>query len=178
MKIPVVKTDVPLDRGAKEKLRMEIEKAVKTGIVILDGGLDIAMIEVEDSNIVNETFIEAKTFSPAQGETEAVEYIGGPIIGSCVSEGVLNHKEPEPLKTSKATPLLQIELDNITSVPHVLYKGEEIKNKVRVDFSYLTGDEYGIKPIYIDIVAHREDGSVRAISHNQGAISINEKRLR
>ncbi|MDX7894860.1 hypothetical protein SJY89_06445 [Bacillus velezensis] len=178
MRIPVVKTDVPLDRGAKEKLRMEIEKAVKTGIVILDGGLDIAMIEVEDSNIVNETFIEAKTFSPAQGETEAVEYIGGPIIGSCVSEGVLNHKEPEPLKTSKATPLLQIELDDITSVPRVLYKGEEIKNKVRVDFSYLTGDEYGIKPIYIDIVAHREDGSVRPISHNLGAISINEKRLK
>ena len=43
-------------------MRMEIEKAIKTGIVILDGGLDLAIIEVEDSNIVNETFIEAKTF--------------------------------------------------------------------------------------------------------------------
>ncbi|WP_156735024.1 hypothetical protein [Bacillus velezensis] len=85
MKIPVVKTDVPLERRAKEKMRMEIEKAIKTGIVILDGGLDLAIIKVEDSNIVNETFIEAKTFSPAKGETEAVEYIGGPIIGSCVS---------------------------------------------------------------------------------------------
>ncbi|AGF26901.1 MULTISPECIES: hypothetical protein [Bacillus amyloliquefaciens group] len=75
------------------------------------------------------------------------------------------------------TPLLQIELDDITSVPRVLYKGEEIKNKVRVDFSYLTGDEYGNKPIYIDIVTHREDGTVRRISHNQGAIGIDERRL-
>ncbi|WP_260867283.1 hypothetical protein [Bacillus velezensis] len=42
---------------------MEIEKAIKTGIVILDEELDLAVIEVEDLNIVNETFIEAKTFS-------------------------------------------------------------------------------------------------------------------
>ncbi|MEE3674321.1 hypothetical protein NX081_17320 [Bacillus velezensis] len=86
-------------------------------------------------------------------------------------KSILAFREIEP-------PLLQIKLDDLNSVPRVLYKGEEIKNKVRVDFSYLTGDEYGIKPIYIDIVTLREDASVREISHNQGAISINEKRLR
>ncbi|MED1016787.1 hypothetical protein [Bacillus atrophaeus] len=65
MKVMVIKTDVPLDREAKEKMRVEIERAIKTGIVILDGGLDIATIEVEDFTIVNEPPAEEKTISPA-----------------------------------------------------------------------------------------------------------------
>ncbi|MDP1501259.1 hypothetical protein [Bacillus velezensis] len=144
MKIPVVKTDVPLDRGAKEKIRMEIEKAIKTGIVILDGGLDLAMIEVDESENVNKLFAGGEPFSPAEGDMKAV------IIGSCVSEGVLNCKEPEPLK-SKTAPLLQIELDDIDSAPRIFYEGKRIDSIINADFSFLTNDDSTNNPTHIDI---------------------------
>ncbi|AXY38657.1 hypothetical protein D3C60_13120 [Bacillus velezensis] len=73
MKILVVKTDVPLDRGAKEKMRIEIEKAIKTGIVILDGGMDLATIEVEDFTIVNEPPVEEKAILPAAAPLLQIE---------------------------------------------------------------------------------------------------------
>ncbi|MEG7380131.1 hypothetical protein V5785_12495 [Bacillus subtilis] len=63
MKILVVKTDVPLDRGAKEKMRREIEGAIKTGIVIVDAGLDLATIEVDEFKIVNDPPAEEKSVS-------------------------------------------------------------------------------------------------------------------
>ncbi|QNH45658.1 hypothetical protein H7F26_09470 [Bacillus sp. PAMC28748] len=56
------------------------------------------------------------------------------------------------VKLSKEKPpLLQIELDDIDSVPRVFYKGKEIKRKIRVDFSFLTNDDTGFRPTHIDI---------------------------
>ncbi|UZD72945.1 hypothetical protein [Bacillus siamensis] len=73
MKVLAIKTDVPLDRGAKEKMRIEIEKAIKTGIVILDGGMDLATIEVEDFTSVNELPVEEKTILPAAAPLLQIE---------------------------------------------------------------------------------------------------------
>ncbi|PRS08066.1 hypothetical protein C6W27_22930, partial [Bacillus paralicheniformis] len=54
------------------------------------------------------------------------------------------------VKLSKEKPpLLQIELDDIDSVPRVFYKGKEIKRKIRVDFSFLTNDDTGFRPTHI-----------------------------
>lgn len=39
---------------------------------------------------------------------------------------------------SEQPKLLVIELDSISSVPKVIFKGEEVKRKVRVDFSWQT----------------------------------------
>ncbi|AJO16817.1 MULTISPECIES: hypothetical protein [Bacillus subtilis group] len=56
------------------------------------------------------------------------------------------------VKLSKEKPpLLQIELEDIDSVPRVFYKGKEIKDKIRVDFSFLTNDDTGFHPTHIDI---------------------------
>ncbi|MCM3792494.1 hypothetical protein M3690_04205 [Priestia megaterium] len=47
--------------------------------------------------------------------------------------------------------LLTIELDNLDSVPKVFYKGEEITDKARIDFSWKTqGDRFVFSP-YINI---------------------------
>ena len=49
-------------------------------------------------------------------------------------------------------PLLTIELDEIDSVPKVIYKGEEIKGKVRVAFEWETDSEVmELGSPYIDI---------------------------
>ncbi|WP_345805898.1 hypothetical protein [Bacillus subtilis] len=127
------------------------------------------------SGFLNESFTEEKSFSPVAVVTDAITYISSKYgVDVAIPDKDLSSLTVQQIKEP---PLLQIELDNLRSVPRVFYKGEEIKNKVRVDFSYLTGDEYGSKPIYIDIVSCREDGTVRGISHNQGAIGIDERRL-
>ncbi|WBY35472.1 hypothetical protein [Bacillus amyloliquefaciens] len=132
MKILVVKTDVPLDREAKEKMRIEFEKASKTGIVIVDRGMDLATIEVEDFTSVNELPVEEKTILPA------------------------------------AAPLLQIELDDINSVPRVFYKGEQIGEIINADFSYVTNTEL-MNPTHIDIEYMDKDSKcgTKAIVYNR-----------
>ncbi|MEC0497398.1 hypothetical protein P8820_24250, partial [Bacillus glycinifermentans] len=66
---------------------------------------------------------------------EAVNYVGhkygGTVLldGEAIPKGDLNNLEAEPLNKS---PLLQIELDDIDSVPRIFYKGKEVKDKVRV----------------------------------------------
>ncbi|MGA3852170.1 hypothetical protein [Bacillus pumilus] len=49
MKILVIKTDCQLDQGAKEVLREEARKAAQTGIMILDGGMSLEVIEIDKS---------------------------------------------------------------------------------------------------------------------------------
>lgn len=68
----------------------------------------------------------------------------------------------------ESTPLLTIELDDINSVPKVIYKGEEVKKKVRVSFDWETNSAY-YNPTHIHIEhAEVEDDSVciKSITHN------------
>ncbi|APT45927.1 hypothetical protein [Bacillus safensis] len=47
MKILVLKTDCQLDQGAKDALREAARKAAQTGIMILDGGMSLEVIEID-----------------------------------------------------------------------------------------------------------------------------------
>ncbi|AKL83269.1 hypothetical protein D068_cds05050 [Bacillus atrophaeus UCMB-5137] len=54
MKVLVIKTDVPLDREAKEKMREEVKRGIETGVVVLDPGMDLTLVEVDELQDVNE----------------------------------------------------------------------------------------------------------------------------
>ncbi|MEK5503286.1 MULTISPECIES: hypothetical protein [unclassified Bacillus (in: firmicutes)] len=155
MKVMVIKTDAYLSEDAKKAIRSEVKRAIETGVMVLDGGMDMSTIEVDEFQI-SEPFSEVKSFSPEEGVINAVNYVGSkyamPVIGvgTAIPAGDANGLEPQPLKSAKKTPLLQIELEDIDSVPRVFYKGKEIKDKVSVDFSYLTNDT-SINPTHIDI---------------------------
>ncbi|MEK5100370.1 hypothetical protein [Bacillus sp. FSL W8-0848] len=65
-----------------------------------------------------------------------------------VDQGVsLGYSAP----SKKTTPLLQIELEDIDSVPRIFYKGKQIDSIINADFSYLTNDDSTINPTHIDI---------------------------
>ncbi|MGN7209829.1 hypothetical protein ACTHRW_19350 [Bacillus velezensis] len=76
-------------------------------------------------------------------------------------ESILTWRKANPL-------LLKIELDDIDSVPHVFYKGEQIEKIINADFSYLTNTDL-IKPTYIDIEYMDDDSELRtkAIVYNR-----------
>lgn len=71
----------------------------------------------------------------------------------------------------KEAPLLQIELENINSVPRVFYKGEEIKYKMEVAFEWGTGTPETYTPAYIRIKHwdREEDKRInsKTIQHNE-----------
>lgn len=67
-------------------------------------------------------------------------------------------------------PLLQIELEDIDSVPIVFYKGEALDKKIRVSFDYGTDDDERLCPTYIHI-EHFDSNSnskpnTKIIQHN------------
>jgi hypothetical protein len=69
----------------------------------------------------------------------------------------------------KETPLLQIELTDINSVPVVFYKGERIDFKARVSFDYKTDNSRETNPNYIHIEYHDDEGggiNTKTIQHN------------
>ncbi|MEK5008324.1 hypothetical protein MHI11_14230 [Bacillus sp. FSL K6-3312] len=47
MKILVLKTHCLLDQEAKENIREETKKAAQTGVMILDGGMGLEVIEID-----------------------------------------------------------------------------------------------------------------------------------
>ncbi|MED4992604.1 hypothetical protein [Bacillus safensis] len=59
MKILVLKTDCLLDQDTKENLREEARKAVQTGIMILDRGTSLEVIEIDKSALLDEKGIAA-----------------------------------------------------------------------------------------------------------------------
>ncbi|MEK4791133.1 hypothetical protein [Bacillus sp. FSL K6-2971] len=59
MKILVIKTNCILDQGTKENIREEAMKAAQTGIMILDGGMCLDVIEVDKSTLLDEKRIAA-----------------------------------------------------------------------------------------------------------------------
>ncbi|MEC2427704.1 hypothetical protein [Bacillus safensis] len=54
MKILVLKTNCQLDQGTKENLREEAKTAAQTGIMILDGGMSLEVIEIDKSALLDE----------------------------------------------------------------------------------------------------------------------------
>lgn len=49
MKILVLKTDCQLNNETREIIREEAKKAIETGIMILDGGMSLEVIEINKS---------------------------------------------------------------------------------------------------------------------------------
>lgn len=66
MKILVLKTDCLLDQDTKENLREEARKAAQRGIMILDGGTSLEVIEIDKSALLGVLMIkeEAKNLEP------------------------------------------------------------------------------------------------------------------
>ncbi|AKL84697.1 hypothetical protein C6W22_03025 [Bacillus atrophaeus] len=54
MKVLVIKTDIPLDGEAKEKMRKEVKRVIETGVVVLDPGVDLTTVEVDEVHDINE----------------------------------------------------------------------------------------------------------------------------
>ncbi|MCY8595362.1 hypothetical protein [Bacillus vallismortis] len=63
MKILVIKTNARLTKEAKEAMRLEVDRAIETGVMFLDGGLELETIEVDEFNIVNKPHVEEKSIS-------------------------------------------------------------------------------------------------------------------
>ncbi|WP_144499046.1 hypothetical protein [Bacillus pumilus] len=59
MKILVIKTDCLLNESAKENIREEAMKAAQAGIMILDGGMSLEVIEIDKSALLDEKGIAA-----------------------------------------------------------------------------------------------------------------------
>lgn len=70
--------------------------------------------------------------------------------------------------------LLVIELDSINDVPKVYYKGEEIKTKQRVDFTWITKNEceqlFESPYINIEQVVTGEGCHLKRIGYNERVI--------
>lgn len=109
------------------------------------------------SGFLNESFSEERFFSPEESVKNAVNYINSkyatPVIGvgTAIPTGDVNSLEPQPLKWAKKAPLLQIELDDIDSIPHVFYKGERITKRIAIDFEWRTGGADKVGSTYIRI---------------------------
>lgn len=70
-------------------------------------------------------------------------------------------KSIELFKEKNKAPLLQIELDDIDSIPYVFYKGEIITKRIAIDFEWRTGDDKQAGSAYIRI-KHGNDVNGRA----------------
>lgn len=76
---------------------------------------------------------------------------------------------------------MQIELENINSVPKVFYKGEEVKHSVKVAFDYRTDTDKEINPTFIQLEHFDPEGKcdTKTIQHNQPAApKLNEMGLK
>lgn len=85
------------------------------------------------------------------------------------SKGILECETIRATIAPKDVPLLQIELDNINSIPRVFYKGEEIVNKMVVSFDWATDKDNTSLPTYIKI-QHGETTDLintKTIQHNE-----------
>ncbi|CAI8828018.1 hypothetical protein [Bacillus sp. IT-13CA1] len=109
---------------------------------------------------------------------EAVNYVGckhgGTVLleGGSIPKGDLNNLEAEPLNKS---PLLQIELEDIDSVPRVFYKGEKITNRIAIDFEWRTGGADKVGSTYIRI-KHGNDPD-KALAVETKELAVGEKAL-
>jgi hypothetical protein len=84
-----------------------------------------------------------------------------------------------PVDLKKNKPLLTIELDSITSIPKVFYRGEEVTRKVRVAFEWLTADENGAvnsPTVYIEFLPEDQGKSQKVeVIHHTAKPAIERK---
>ncbi|ARW43707.1 hypothetical protein MHH84_18550 [Bacillus sp. FSL K6-1109] len=72
--------------------------------------------------------------------------------------------------SKKATPLLQIELEDIDSVPRVFYKGEKITNRIAIDFEWRTGGADKVGSTYIRIKHGNDPDKALAVETKELAV--------
>lgn len=72
--------------------------------------------------------------------------------------------------SKKATPLLQIELEDIDSIPHVFYKGERITKRIAIDFEWRTGGADKVGSTYIRIKHGNDPDKALAVETKELAI--------
>ncbi|MEK4684333.1 hypothetical protein NSQ76_01010 [Bacillus sp. FSL M8-0256] len=139
MRILVLKTNCLLDQGTKENIREEAKKAAQTGIMILDRGMGLDVIEVDKSALLDEKGI-AESFEQAMKKVREMT-VGGKYVP-------YEERKAEKLE---ASPLIQITLKDIHSVPEVIHKGEPLEGRVDIDFNWKTGGFDTVGSTYINL---------------------------
>ncbi|WP_172692043.1 hypothetical protein [Bacillus glycinifermentans] len=77
----------------------------------------------------------------------------------------------EGVKLSKEKPpLLQIELEDIDSVPRVFYKGERITKRIAIDFEWRTGGADKVGSTYIRIKHGNDPDKALAVETKELAV--------
>ncbi|PAD57566.1 hypothetical protein [Bacillus sonorensis] len=71
---------------------------------------------------------------------------------------------------SKNSPLLQIELEDIDSIPHVFYKGERITERIAIDFEWRTGGADKVGSTYIRIKHGNDPDKALAVETKELAV--------
>ncbi|WP_260983073.1 hypothetical protein [Bacillus pumilus] len=192
MKILVLKTDCLLNESAKENIREEAMKAAQAGIMILDGGMGLEVIEIDKSSLLDEKGI-AESFEQAMKKAGKITVDGKNVpykerkIDAGIEHGIehgttvkglgipvlMTKEEAENLEpqTFEDPPLLQITLKDIHSVPEVIHNGETLKGLIDVDINWKTGglDKFGTA--YVNLRTAGEKGkrpSDRRIEYKRG----------
>ncbi|MCM3180231.1 hypothetical protein [Cytobacillus horneckiae] len=90
--------------------------------------------------------------------------------GTLVDKWMIGKYEHSKKDNNEKVPLLQIELQDINSVPKVMYNGDEIALKMNVSFEWETADEHESPRTYINIKHHDEEAgrmNTKTIQHNK-----------
>ncbi|MCO4849955.1 hypothetical protein [Bacillus vallismortis] len=135
------------------------------------------------------TFIDYKDEIALDGLTNIVCDEGVPLkvierlhgLGQLLTGFVIeNEMVPVYLTKSlfqpKPSPLLQIELDEIDSVPRVFYKGEKITNRIAVDFEWRTRESDKVGSAYIHLKYGKEIDGMLAVDTKE--IAFGERAYR
>ncbi|WP_260856665.1 hypothetical protein [Bacillus pumilus] len=172
MKILVLKTDCLLNESAKENIREEAMKAAQAGIMILDGGMGLEVIEIDKSSLLDEKGI-AESFEQAMKKAGKITVDGKNVpykerkIDAGIEHGIehgttvkglgipslMTKEEAENLEsqTFEEPPLLQITLKDIHSVPEVIHNGEPLEGRIDIDFNWKTGGFDTVGSTYINL---------------------------
>ncbi|MDM5163839.1 hypothetical protein [Bacillus altitudinis] len=188
MKILVIKTGCQLNNETRENIRKEAMKAAQAGIMILDGGMDLEVVEIDKSSLLDEKGItesfgqEMKKAGKITVDGKYVPYkerkidagiehvttVKGLGIPTLMTKEEAENLEP---RTFEQPPLLQITLKDIHSVPEVIHNGETLKGLIDVDINWKTGglDKFGAA--YVNLRTAGEKGkrpSERRIEYKRG----------
>ncbi|MEC5235511.1 hypothetical protein P9C88_20955 [Bacillus licheniformis] len=79
-------------------------------------------------------------------------------------------KSIELFNEKNKAPLLQIELEDIDSVPRVFYKGEKITNHIAIDFEWRTGGADKVGSTYIRIKHGNDPDKALAVETKELAV--------
>ncbi|MEC0670453.1 hypothetical protein P8875_09810 [Bacillus haynesii] len=141
--------------------------------VVCDEGLPVDVVKrLHKLGVLLTGFVreEPDSFSTMR---ESMNYISNKygrtvfLSGDAIPQGDLNNLEAEPLNKP---PLLQIELEDIDSVPRVFYKGEKITNRIAIDFEWRTRGDDKVGSTYIRIKHGNDSDKVLAVETKELAV--------